>query len=463
MYYRPHRFLYMVATMLTLIVLNVLFITLYFFFGKRTVNAYASFYGTSWLLLNIWWVVFIVTNRVYIKRVSVSYDFFLKNRIKINVTFVFFAIVYLFFFSDLQWLRFLTVSTLLCYCITLVINRFFYSYFGNGAHSGRAEIKKVLILGYNNVAHKLVKYLEDEQVTYNIVGFAEDNENIMELSNYPIVSDIKHTIEVSKRLKVNEIFLTISPEKNNELYNLIYEAESECIRVLIVPDLSHFIDKPVHVQYFRDIPILLLRTEPLENIVNKFVKRFFDVSVSIVAILLILWWLIPVLGLLIFIESRGPVFFAQMRTGRNNKQFACLKFRSMRVNNEADSKQATRGDSRITRIGKIIRKTNIDEFPQFINVLKGEMSLVGPRPHMLKHTQDYSQVVNQFMIRQFLKPGITGWAQVNGFRGEINNKEQLEKRLEFDIWYLENWSFFLDVKIIFLTIFNALKGEKNAF
>ena len=135
----------------------------------------------------------------------------------------------------------------------------------------------------------------------------------------------------------------------------------------------------------------------------------------------------------------------------------------MRVNNDAHLRQAKRNDDRLTRIGKFLRRTNLDEFPQFINVLKGEMSIVGPRPHMLRHTEDYSKILSQYMIRQFLKPGITGWAQVNGLRGEINNEDQLRRRIEHDIWYLENWSLWLDIKVIFLTVFKSIQGDKNAF
>ncbi len=135
----------------------------------------------------------------------------------------------------------------------------------------------------------------------------------------------------------------------------------------------------------------------------------------------------------------------------------------MKVNKDANNKQATKNDVRMTRIGKLMRRTNIDEFPQFINVLKGEMSIIGPRPHMLKHTEDYSKIVDQYMIRQFVKPGISGWAQVNGFRGEIKQEEQLRKRIEYDIWYLENWSLWLDIRIILLTLYVTFKGDKNAF
>ncbi len=188
-----------------------------------------------------------------------------------------------------------------------------------------------------------------------------------------------------------------------------------------------------------------------------------DIMVSGLVVVCILSWLIPILGLLILIESRGPVFFAQLRTGKNDKPFYCLKFRSMRVNKESEIKQATKNDTRVTRLGAFMRRTSLDEFPQFINVLKGDMSLVGPRPHMLKHTTDFSKKVNHYMVRQFLKPGITGWAQINSFRGEITNHLQLKMRVASDLWYLENWNIWLDLRIIFLTVYQVFAGDKNAY
>ncbi|MDQ3843533.1 MAG: sugar transferase, partial [Bacteroidota bacterium] len=165
----------------------------------------------------------------------------------------------------------------------------------------------------------------------------------------------------------------------------------------------------------------------------------------------------------IYLESPGPIFFVQLRSGKRNKPFRCLKFRSMYVNRESDLKQATKKDSRVTRVGSFLRKSSLDEFPQFINVFKGEMSLVGPRPHMIRHTEDYSKIVDDYMIRHFLKPGITGWAQVNGCRGEITLPSQIKKRVELDLNYLENWSLWLDIKIIFLTVYNIVKGDKQAY
>lgn len=192
-------------------------------------------------------------------------------------------------------------------------------------------------------------------------------------------------------------------------------------------------------------------------------KRVFDVIFALLVVALLLSWLIPLVAFIIKLESRGPVFFKQLRTGKNNEPFYCFKFRSMHVNDEANHRQASRGDARITRVGAIIRKTNIDELPQFLNVLRGEMSIVGPRPHMLKHTEEYAQVVNNFMQRHTVTPGITGLAQVRGFRGETKEVIAMAKRVKVDIWYIKNWSLLLDLKIVVMTVLQALKGHDNAF
>jgi putative colanic acid biosynthesis UDP-glucose lipid carrier transferase len=196
---------------------------------------------------------------------------------------------------------------------------------------------------------------------------------------------------------------------------------------------------------------------------DRVVKRLFDIAFSLFVIVFIFSWLYPILALLIKLESPGPVIFKQERSGRNNVQFYCYKFRSMRVNDECHLKQASKNDCRITRIGRILRKTSLDELPQFFNVLLGNMSVVGPRPHMLKHTEHYREVVDQYMVRHYMKPGITGWAQVNGYRGETIELGLMEKRVEHDIWYMENWSALLDIKIVMLTVLNVIKGEKNAY
>jgi putative colanic acid biosynthesis UDP-glucose lipid carrier transferase len=318
-------------------------------------------------------------------------------------------------------------------------------------------------VGYNFNSLKLAAYFEEDAINTNLVGFAEDEHNVKELTRYPIVSGVREALKTAIDMDIQEIYSTIAPNQNKFIYKLMEDAEKQCIRFKIVPDLSNFYPKPLTVDYIRDLPILSLRSEPLEDVGNRIKKRLLDIIISSFVVVFILSWLIPLLGLLIFLESKGPIFFIQKRTGKNNQEFRCLKFRSMKINKDSDLKQASRSDSRITKIGKFMRKTNLDEFPQFINVLRGEMSLVGPRPHMLKHTDDYSKIVDQYMIRHFLKPGITGWAQINGYRGEITEPHQIKMRVSNDLWYLENWNVWLDLRIIFLTIYSMFKGDKNAF
>ena len=211
------------------------------------------------------------------------------------------------------------------------------------------------------------------------------------------------------------------------------------------------------------MPVLALRGDPLEDFGNRVKKRFLDIFVSGFVAIFILSWLIPLVALLIKLESKGPIFFKQLRSGKNDKPFYCLKFRSMCLNDQADELSATINDARVTKIGRFLRKSSLDEFPQFINVFLGEMSLVGPRPHMLKHSIEFSKMVAHYMSRQFLKPGITGWAQINSYRGEIKNQAEIEGRVASDLWYFEHWTIWLDIRILFLTVYQVFAGHKNAY
>ncbi|MEL6671264.1 MAG: exopolysaccharide biosynthesis polyprenyl glycosylphosphotransferase [Bacteroidota bacterium] len=196
---------------------------------------------------------------------------------------------------------------------------------------------------------------------------------------------------------------------------------------------------------------------------NRWIKRFADIGFSLAFLVLVFPFVYVIIGGLIKLDSKGPVFFRQYRTGKDDKQFLCYKFRTMRTNNDDESRQATKGDTRITPIGAFLRKTSLDELPQFINVLLGEMSVVGPRPMMVKHTEDFKKIVHRFEDRQVVTPGITGHAQVNGYRGEISSGNSIQDRVEYDLWYIRHWNPWLDIKIVYQTVMNMLKGEDNAY
>jgi len=275
--------------------------------------------------------------------------------------------------------------------------------------------------------------------------------------------EIEDCFEYIQKNEVDEIYSSVAELTNKEILALIDFADNNLKILKFLPDNKEIYTKKLVYDYYGFLPILSLRTIPIQEPFNQFIKRVFDIIISLVVIVGVLSWMTPILAILIKLDSNGPVFFKQKRNGLDYQEFFCYKFRSMKPNPVADLYQVTKGDERITKVGKFIRKTSIDELPQFINVLTGDMSVVGPRPHMVSHTHMYAERIDKFMVRHFIKPGITGLAQVSGYRGEVETDEDIINRVRFDIFYLENWSLLLDLKIVFQTVFNAVKGEKKAY
>lgn len=318
------------------------------------------------------------------------------------------------------------------------------------------NIRKVVIIGLNQKTDQLRKFFTSNPVygyklykTFDVKG--SENNTLEDCMNYVLAEEI------------DEIYASVAELSNKDLVKLIEFVDNNLKILKFLPDNKEIYSKKLDFSYYGVLPILSMRKIPMDEPLNKFLKRSFDIVLSLIVIVCILSWLTPILGLLIKLESKGPIFFKQKRNGLDYKEFYCYKFRSMIPNPMADLHQIKKGDERVTRIGRIIRKTSIDELPQFINVLKGEMSAVGPRPHMVSHTHMYAERIDKFMVRHFIKPGITGLAQVSGFRGEVDSESHIINRVKYDIFYLENWSLFLDIKIVFQTLYNALRGEEKAY
>ncbi len=318
----------------------------------------------------------------------------------------------------------------------------------------KGNLRKVVIVGLNKKTDQLRKYFNDNpDYGYQLV-------TIFDLKKFQNIEEIiKHISEN----EVDEIYSSIAELNNKELTSLIDFADNNLKILKFLPDNKEIYSKKLDFTYYDFLPILSMRRIPTDEPINLFVKRIFDVIFSLVVIIGVLSWLTPILGLIIKMESKGPIFFKQKRNGLDYKEFYCYKFRSMRPNPEAHLYQIQKNDPRVTRIGKIIRKTSIDELPQFINVLKGNMSVVGPRPHMVSHTHMYAEKIDKFMVRHFIKPGITGLAQVSGFRGEVEDDNFIINRVKYDIFYLENWSLLMDLKIVVKTVYNALSGDEKAY
>lgn len=274
---------------------------------------------------------------------------------------------------------------------------------------------------------------------------------------------ILDSINFVKEQEIDEIYCSTENINDQDLKALIKFCDNNLKTIKFIPNSTKLNSKKLIYETYDSLPILSLRRVPLQDSVNLFFKRLIDIIISLAVIVFVLSWLTPIIALFIKKESDGPVFFKQTRNGINYEEFSCLKFRSMIVNENAHKLQATKGDTRVTKIGAFLRKTSLDEMPQFINVLLGDMSVVGPRPHMIKENDKYYKTVDKYMLRHVIKPGITGLAQVSGYRGEVEKESDIVNRIKFDIYYLENWSILLDVKIILRTILNSIKGEDKAY
>jgi len=318
----------------------------------------------------------------------------------------------------------------------------------------------VLIIGYNGKAEELKHYfIKNLWSGYHFKGFIHEIKD----SEKDIIGNFEDLPEVAVNHKIDELFLNLGeiPEKHRS--TIMDMANDLHLGIKLIPDLGDFPAYYQSYQRFDLMPVITISKGKFSDSVNIVIKRLFDLKFSLLIILLVMSWLTPLIALLIKLSSKGPVFFRQKRTGYKNKTFTCLKFRTMVMNREADRVQASENDSRITGIGKFLRKTSLDELPQFFNVLAGQMSVVGPRPHMLYHTKEYSNLIPHYLHRHYFKPGITGLAQIRGYRGETKEINMMKARIEQDIFYIENWSLWLDMKIIFITMGNVFRRENIVY
>jgi putative colanic acid biosynthesis UDP-glucose lipid carrier transferase len=317
--------------------------------------------------------------------------------------------------------------------------------------------KNVAIIGHNIDGIRLAQYFESKPFEFNFSGFLDNGIKTADDSTI-----IEH-LNLANNKNIKNVYLILQNNFNNNLVYISNVAENLGIKLFYTNDLRSSELCKFYSTFSNDFQFLSYRFEKLENLSERLKKRTFDILFSLFVIIFILSWLFPIIALIIKLQSKGPILFKQTRNGRENKTFTCYKFRSMYAQNFDPKVQARKNDSRITPIGKFLRKSNIDELPQFFNVLKGEMSVIGPRPHMVEHNEMYDAIIDKYLVRNFIKPGISGWAQVNGLRGETNDIELMRQRVQFDIEYIDNWSLMFDVRVIFLTIYLTFKGDKNAF
>jgi Undecaprenyl-phosphate glucose phosphotransferase len=441
------------------VILNLIFVA-GFCWSAHINNCFAEAYLQFYAYLNVVWIILTSVFRsgqiqyhTYKKALLFAY-------IKIIVFFFFLFLIYFQVFSlnyyprqNLEIIFPLFFGMLLLWKFGLYYIFVLYRKMG-------FNYRNVLIVGLTQNTRELRNYFMSNSLNgYRFVGYIAENKS-KKKSVIGTWNELKRMIELHD---VDEIYIGWEGVPRDIIPKLTLAINEFPLKVRIVPDLGEFSYKKAELVNYDLIPVLQIHQGPLSLWPNRFIKRTFDIIFSVLMIVGFFWWMSLILLIISLFGSREGVFFRQKRTGADGKIFYCLKYRTMRSNPDADNVQATKNDKRITPVGRFLRKASLDEFPQFINVFLGQMSVVGPRPHMLRHTHQYRKLIRRFMLRHTVKPGITGLAQIRGYRGEIRRISELKQRVSFDVNYIENWSFNLDLKIILLTLYSIIKGDKNAY
>jgi putative colanic acid biosynthesis UDP-glucose lipid carrier transferase len=437
-----------------LILLNVS-IFLSYSLGSTGVAGVEKVNGIYLLIFsNLTWFFLIIVSNPY----SMARDWGVKKTLRNQLTYIFFHLLVVTFLTLFFKKSYAPIQVGLMYLLftpSFFIWKIVVLYVVATFTEGKVKVRNMIIVGEGELVREVRRYfLIHTNLKYRYLGTFKGTSRELPLTEITAFCSQK---------QVHEILCCVPDILATEYKKLINFGLNQFIQVKLVTNFRRNSSNEFSLEKGSQVPVLDLAVVPLDEIRNRIIKRCFDIVFSFLVIMLVLSWLVPLLGVLIKLDSKGPVYFRQKRGGLNNKPFDCLKFRTMVVNFEADEKQATKGDPRITKIGRFLRKSSLDEFPQFLNVFWGDMSIIGPRPHPLKLNEEFSLKIEGLMARHYVKPGLTGLAQSMGYRGETKNIIDMENRIAMDRFYIENWSMFLDIKIIFRTVISLIKGSENAY
>ncbi|MDE3236514.1 MAG: undecaprenyl-phosphate glucose phosphotransferase [Bacteroidota bacterium] len=376
------------------------------------------------------------------------------------------CIIFFFFENGYLFRKWVLFDSVILLLVT-VIEKYFYRLITAYLRKNKRLQKNIVIIGADSLSSDFYhSAISNNNFRYTVAGILDDEKK--DSLNGMYLGKIDALDDVLSQYSIDEVFIGLSGSAYDKAGNIIDICEKRGKRVNILSDQTKLTDSGFKVTNYAGFPVVNIRYFPLDDPENQFLKRLFDIFFSLCFLLFFFSWTFPIIAILIKISSRGPIFFKQERWGLNNQKIICYKFRSMyasSINTDATGcyVQAKKNDARTTPLGRFLRRTSIDEFPQFINVLIGNMSVVGPRPHPIPLNLESKDIVQNYMLRHLVKPGITGWAQVNGSRGETRMAWEMQRRVDLDLWYIENWNIWLDFQIVFQTIINWIKGDDRAY
>ena len=387
----------------------------------------------------------------------------LKNGVALFVG----TIVLLFFFKETDLSSIFVVVFTLSSMVLLTLEKYFTRRFLKSIRRRKKNLRNVLVIGAGKIGiHFAETVLKNPSFGYNVIGFLDDRE--VESLNGKYLGPTRDLVSVMQSRRVDDVVVALPNRAHRKIEDIVNLCKNSTSRVRIIPDLKGLGLGSYELTTFGNLPIVSYRQNSVNETHWRAVKRLFDITFSIFAFVFLLSWLWPLVFILQKLFNKGPIFYCARRWGRHGNEFICYKFRSMvpeslNVDCNGNHQFTKKGDQRVTKFGSFLRTSNLDELPQFINVLRGEMSVVGPRPHDSAENAKLKELVDSYMWRHMVKPGITGWAQVNGLRGGTDDIELMKRRTMYDIWYIENWSFWLDIQIILKTIWLMIKGDPQAY
>ena len=416
------------------------------------------------VILNFVWFFYTNSSDFYQEFMIRPFPIQIYNILKLSIIISIFNILFLFIITQQLYTRNFVIINGVLILITITVRSIVFKGALRALRNKGKSIRNLLIIGANKIGEKFREVItKNPGYGHRFVGF---------ISNKPsenVIGTFSELDKVIKEKKVEDVVIALHADSGINLDDIVSICNKNAVKIHVIPDFIKFLSGRFQISSVSNIPVITVRDEPLNEFLRRFLKRVFDIFFSLMVITFVLSWLMPIVSLLIRLDSKGPAIFIQERYGMRKRPFKCLKFRTLTYQKKSsvEFEPIVKKDPRVTRIGRVLRKTNLDELPQFINVLKGDMSVVGPRPLIKGVDQVYQRVFVDIQMRYNVRPGVTGWSQINGLRGEVvdekESKQHITEKMKFDLWYIENWSMKFDIQIILITIWQMIRGNTKGF
>jgi len=456
--------IYVTSLIIDFFLINISFIASYFISQSFQMSDASEHPYILIVIINFVWFFYTNSSEFYEEFLIRPFPIQIYNIFKLTLVISVFNVFALFLIKQQLFTRNLIVINGILVFLTISIRSIIFKATLRALRSKGKSIRNLLIIGANKIGERFREVItKNPEYGHRFVGFINNEKSDDVVGTYEELDD------VLKKKNVEDVVIALHSDSGVDLDEIVGVCNKNAVKIHVIPDYFKFLSGRFQISSVSNLPVITIREEPLNEFFRRFIKRLFDIIFSLLVIVFVISWFMPIVMLIIRIDSPGPAFFIQERFGMKRKPFKCIKFRTLTYNKKTsvEFEPIVKKDPRVTRIGKILRRTNLDELPQFINVLKGDMSVVGPRPLTKGVDEVYQKAYKDVKMRYNVRPGLTGWSQINGLRGEVageeQNKQFIQEKMRFDLWYIENWSIKFDFQIILITIWQMIRGDTKGF